>query len=193
MKTILLYTGIFVVGFIVLLAGAYLAYPHQQPEVAAKVQQEVENKELPPVYDYTKFSPLKFDTLITEVSELKKRIQLYKSAPDKNKLVIDSLVNVRKQQKKVITQLRDSLDLQKKQLIAAQKAKAKQKITGLQYSDVGKSLLSMDQGTLAPILKKLNDNMLVGLYRDGSNMQREKLLQSLDPNRAAELLKKVTQ
>jgi Mg/Co/Ni transporter MgtE len=107
--------------------------------------------------------------------------------------LIDSLINVRKQQKKVITQLRDSLDLQKKQLIAAQKAKAKQKITGLQYSDVGKSLLSMDQSALAPILKKLNDNMLVGLYRDGSNMQREKLLQSLDPNRAAELLKKVTQ
>jgi Mg/Co/Ni transporter MgtE len=51
----------------------------------------------------------------------------------------------------------------------------------------------MDPSALAPILKKLNDNMLVGLYRDGSNMQREKLLQSLDPNRAAELLKKVTQ
>ena len=193
MKTVLLFTGIFVVGFMVLLAGAYIAYPHLQPEAAAKVQQEVENKELPPIYDYTKFSPLQFDTLNTEVSELKKRIELYKSAPDKKKLLIDSLVNVRKQQKKVIVQLRDSLDLQKKQLLAARKAKEKQKAAGLQYSDVGKSLLSMDQKTLAPILKKLNDNMLVGLYRDGSNMQREKLLQSLDPNRAAELLKKVTQ
>ncbi|HKI45650.1 MAG TPA: hypothetical protein VKA08_10000 [Balneolales bacterium] len=193
MKTVLLYTGIFVVGFIVLLAGAYIAYPHLHPKVVAKVQQEVDNKELPPIYDYTKFSPLKFDTLTTEVSKLKKQIQLYKSVPDKNKLLIDSLVKVRKLQKKVITQLRDSLDLQKKQLIADRKTKTKQKVTGLQYSDVGKSLLSMDPSALAPILKKLNDNMLVGLYRDGSNMQREKLLQSLDPNRAAELLKKVTQ
>lgn len=192
MKTVLLYTGIFVVGFIVMLAGAYFLYPHMHPEVAAKVKQEIQDKQLPPIYDYTKFSPLKFDTLNSEVAELKKKIQSYKSEPNKYQLLADSLNKVGKKQQKVIVQLRDSLDLQKKQLVAALAKEKKKKQTGLQYSDVGKSLLSMDPGALAPILKKLNDNMLVGLYKDGSNMQRQKMLQSLDPNRAAELLKIVT-
>lgn len=192
MKTILLYTGIFIVGFVVLFAGTYLLFPYLKPKEAAEVHHFIENKGLPPIYDYTKYSPLKMDSLTAEVSELKKKIKHYKSAPHRNKLLVDSLVNVGKQQKHIIEQLRDSLDLKNK-LIADQKKKTIQKKAGLQFSDVGKSLLSMDPGTLAPILKKLNDNMLVGLYKDGSNMQREKLLQSLDPSRAAELLKKVTQ
>lgn len=193
MKTVLLYTGIFIVGFIVMLAGAYILFPHQHPEMAAKVKQAMEDKQLPPIYDYTKFSPLKFDTLSSEVTELRKKIQNYKSSPGKYQLLADSLNKVGKKQQKVIVQLRDSLDMQRKQLAVAMAKKKKQKKTGLQYSDIGQSLLSMDPGALAPILKKLNDNMLVGLYRDGSNMQRQKLLQSLDPSRAAELLKRVTQ
>ncbi len=192
MKTILLYTGIFVVGFIVLFAGMYLVYPYLQPEKAAKAQEAVQSEQLPPIYDYTTFSPLKIDTLNTIIARLKKEIRAHKSAPDKYKVLSDSLVKVSKQQKQLIGRLRDSLDVQEK-AIAAQLKKNKPKSKGIQFSEVTKSLLSMDEKSLSPILKKLNDNMLVGLYRDGSNMQREKLLRSLNPDRAAQLLKKVAQ
>lgn len=192
MKTVLLFAGVFIVGFIVLFAGTYMLYPTLQPEKASQVQQAMEDSLLPPIYDYTKFSPLKLDTLKTEVTELQNRVEQYRSAPQKNKLLVDSLLKVGKQQKRIITRLRDSLSIQRK-MLATKKKQEKKARAGMQFSEVSKSLLSMDQNALAPILKKLNDNMLVGLYRDGSNMQREKLLQSLDPDRAAKLLKKVTQ
>ncbi|MDZ7772880.1 MAG: hypothetical protein U5K31_09095 [Balneolaceae bacterium] len=57
--------------------------------------------------------------------------------------------------------------------------------------EISKSLLRMDEEALAPILDLLDDDQLVQLYKSSSNMQRQKLLQSLEPKKAADLLKKV--
>lgn len=195
MKTVLLYIGIFIVGFIILLAGTYFLYPYLQPEKAAQARKLVPVEHLPPVYDYTKYNPFKIDTLNAEVAQLEKQIQKYKSAPARYKSLNDSLIRAGKIRLQQIMNLQDSLTVQKKLLADVKekmKGKDKQQTAGVKLNDVTKSLLGMDEKSLAPILQKLNDNMLVGLYRDGSNMQRQKLLQSLNPDRAAELLKKVT-
>lgn len=59
------------------------------------------------------------------------------------------------------------------------------------FSERVKSLLNLDEEELAPIVRELDNHQLVRLYRHGGNIQREKLLRSLEPSRAASLMREV--
>lgn len=59
------------------------------------------------------------------------------------------------------------------------------------FADRVKSLLNLDEEELAPILSKLNNDQLTRLYRNAGNIQREKLLRSLNPDRAARLMESI--
>lgn len=52
-----------------------------------------------------------------------------------------------------------------------------------------KSFLNLDEEELAPIVSNLDNEELVRLYKGGGTIQREKLLRSLKPERAAEIMK----
>lgn len=54
-----------------------------------------------------------------------------------------------------------------------------------------KSFLNLDEEELAPIVAKLNNDELVRLYQGGGTIQREKLLRSLKPDRAASIMKEI--
>lgn len=54
-----------------------------------------------------------------------------------------------------------------------------------------KSLLNLDEEELAEIVKHLDESQLLMLYRYSGNIQREKLLRSLAPGRAAKLMRTV--
>ncbi len=54
-----------------------------------------------------------------------------------------------------------------------------------------KSLLNLDEEELAEIVKHLDESQLLMLYRYSGNIQREKLLRSLAPDRAAKLMRTV--
>lgn len=54
-----------------------------------------------------------------------------------------------------------------------------------------KSLLNLDEEELAGIVKHLDESQLLLLYRYSGNIQREKLLRSLAPDRAAKLMRTV--
>lgn len=54
-----------------------------------------------------------------------------------------------------------------------------------------KSLLNLDEEELAPIVNQMSNAQLVRLYRGGGNIQREKLLRSLESERAAELITEI--
>jgi Mg/Co/Ni transporter MgtE len=56
---------------------------------------------------------------------------------------------------------------------------------------IAKSLLNLDEEKLSPIVNKLNNKQLMAIYNTASNMQRQKLLQSLTPDKAADIVKKV--
>jgi hypothetical protein len=62
---------------------------------------------------------------------------------------------------------------------------------GEAFADRVKSLLNLDEEELAPILSKLNNDQLTRLYRSAGNIQREKLLRSLNPDRAARLMESI--
>lgn len=52
-----------------------------------------------------------------------------------------------------------------------------------------KSFLNLDEEELAPIVSNMDNEELVRLYKGGGTIQREKLLRSLKPERAAEIMK----
>ncbi len=59
------------------------------------------------------------------------------------------------------------------------------------FADRVKSLLNLEEEELAPILTRLNNDQLIRLYRSAGNIQREKLLRSLNPDRAARLMESI--
>lgn len=59
------------------------------------------------------------------------------------------------------------------------------------FSERVKSLLNLDEEELAAIVKHMDEDQLVLLYRNSGNIQREKLLRSLVPERAAKLMRTV--
>lgn len=62
---------------------------------------------------------------------------------------------------------------------------------GEAFADRVKSLLNLDEEALTPILAKMNNDQLTRLYRSAGNIQREKLLRSLNPDRAARLMESI--
>ncbi len=190
MKTVIKIIGILMVGFILAMVGSYLVYPYLNPKQAIKVKKMVENTGLPPEYDFTNFNPLKVDTLNRQIDQL--RTQLQKALADKtDKMIIDSLQKITGRQADRIAGLEDSLS-RKEEIASSRKEVPAYDAEEVKFQEVSKSLLTMDEDALAPILAKLDDHILVGLYLGSSNIQRQKLLQSLTPARAANLLKKVT-
>lgn len=59
------------------------------------------------------------------------------------------------------------------------------------FSERVKSLLNLDEEELAPIVNQMSNMQLVRLYKGGGNIQREKLLRSLESERAAELMTEI--
>lgn len=60
-----------------------------------------------------------------------------------------------------------------------------------EFSERVKSLLNLDEEELEPIANQMTQNELVKIFKNSSNMQREKLLRSLSPERAAKLMREI--
>jgi len=64
-------------------------------------------------------------------------------------------------------------------------------ITEEEFADNIKSLLSLDDENLSPIINEMNDEQLIRLYKAGNSLQRKKLLRALKSKRAANLMTEV--
>lgn len=60
-----------------------------------------------------------------------------------------------------------------------------------EFSERVKSLLNLDEEELKPIANQMTQDELVRIYRNSGNIQREKLLRSLNPERAAKLMREI--
>jgi Mg/Co/Ni transporter MgtE len=60
-----------------------------------------------------------------------------------------------------------------------------------EFSERVKSLLNLDEEDLTPIASQMTQQELVKIYQTSSNLQREKLLRSLTPERAAKLMQEI--
>lgn len=60
-----------------------------------------------------------------------------------------------------------------------------------EFSERVKSLLNLDEEDLTPIANQMTQKELVKIYNSSGNLQREKLLRSLSPERATKLMQEI--
>ncbi len=116
-----------------------------------------------------------YATMEEKVSRFQKDIQELKMKVDSLTIVNDSLTQQLVQ--------RDSS--------ANEVLTADTEISEEEFSENIKSLLDLDIESLSPILNKMSDEQLVKIFKAGSGLQRKKLLQSLESDRAAKLMSEV--
>lgn len=174
-KKIGIWAGGFIGSFIVILGLVYLLFPYLNPEKAASVEKK--KPEIQQIsYDPSKYSLDRVDSLNHEIST--------------QQVLIDSLMRSDSLKQQMIDSLRQQLEKQPEQKFAKQ-------VSAIESEDIqaikeaSKPLLKLDEEALAPIVDLLDEDQLIMLYRKGSGREREKLLRTLKPQKAAQILKKV--
>ncbi|MEX0773122.1 MAG: hypothetical protein WD038_08155 [Balneolales bacterium] len=164
-KKILKYTAAFIASFLILIVAAYFAYPY------------INEDDIPE-------GGMGMDV----VEQLREEVEAEEAAQDS--IEVDPLtVMENKYQGKI-----DSLYVVMEEMEAHYKeelADKKEVELSKDMEDVTRALLNLDERVVAPIVNQLEDDQLIKLYRAGSNMQRERLLGSLDPDKASNILRQV--
>lgn len=66
-----------------------------------------------------------------------------------------------------------------------------EKDEGEEFLEKVKSLLNLDEQELAPIINQMSNQQLIRLYNGGGSLHKEKLLRSLEPERAAAIMTEI--
>lgn len=205
-KQIAIYGGGFLGSFLVLLGIMYMIYPYLHPEKVEEVQSDYSALS-GSRFDTERYSPEAVDALNQQITSLQETIDSLNSRKNKYVSTIDSL-------QLVVNEITDSLeetsasraslaetapgesaDPESGSAIGSRDpATIREEVSKAdeeELQEISKSLLRLDEDALAPIVNLLGDDQLISIYKSGSSLQRQKLLQSLEPKKAAEILKKV--
>lgn len=178
LKTIGIYTGIFVGSFILIFTATYFLYPYINPDQVQQVQKQFE------MQTDTPFEEDISNGLVQSDDSLQPRV-------DSLSAVIDSLHAVEASYEETADSLASLLEDTRSELETVRTKYSTIVSEGKEIEAVSKSVLSMDEESMSPIVNLLSEKQLVKLYNTASRMQKEKLLRALDPNKAANILKKV--
>ncbi|TNE71798.1 hypothetical protein EP331_08455 [bacterium] len=176
-RIIILVVG-FIVAFFLFMVLAFYIYPVINPDVKLG-----HNEGEVYLYDYAQFGPQAINELKKKVSSLELEVNEKRAKEMKDLALIDSLY-----------QLNLSME---DELAAFRMGSAKTGLTtslgkiDSKVAEVTKSLLRLEEDELALIVNRLDNSELVRIYNTSSNLQREKLLRSLEPNKVKQLLKSV--
>ncbi len=170
--------GKFVGVFLVILIAMYFLYPylHPQPEQEATDEDEWGVSDL--ANSPFNYSLEASDSLKTQVNELQKSIDSLTNIQQQRQVKIDSL-----------EQLASQMEVAPQQTNTAQTND--EEGSSEQFKNVSRSLLELDEEELSPILDRLDNDELIGLYKSANNMQRSKMLRSLGSDKAAVILKEI--
>jgi hypothetical protein len=193
-------TGLFVVSSLVLALAAYFLYPYLNEQ---KYRQTVEDFQ---TQDSTAFisagldgsqprtHSLRLDSLQKEEKRLRHLVDSLQAANTSLKEQLEELAKADSARKAVADEvtagaLQDNIS---EDLLAADNnGSIPTPAEREPFSERVKSLLNLDEEELALIINHLSNSQLVRLYRGGGTIQREKLLRSLKPERAAELIEEI--
>ncbi|HKJ46943.1 MAG TPA: hypothetical protein VJ991_14015 [Balneolales bacterium] len=171
-KKIIIYIVALIGAFLISLVASFYIYPLVHPNAVPK------KSNLPTMQLSGKASQKSSSEIIKDlrvkIGGMDHKIDSLTTQRKKDKATIDSLKNIVESKVKLIAQLQHA------SLTKKENAKF-----------IAKSLLNLDEERLSPIVNKLNNKQLMALYNTASNMQRQKLLQSLTPDKAADIVKKV--
>lgn len=163
--------------FVAIIIAMYFLYPLIHPEEIVDTQEEEEWDTARVEFNPGSYSPEAADSLNSQIDLLQQ--------------TIDSL---RTKERNYLSEI-DSLEFLASQLEQESEEAAIQNtdeiVSSEHLKDISRSLLELDEEELRPILDRLNNNQLTGLYKSSNNMQRSKLLRSLGPDKAAVILKEI--
>ncbi len=172
-KNLLIGVGALIGAFLISAVISFYIYPIIHPEVK-KAKNDQPKKQIAQSDSLKNVSP--------EVRKLTLRIsQLQMSNDTLNRLTTSQAAQ--------IDSLQSLLDTKSKKLALLQKNVVVKQNQNLE--ETVKSVLNLDEDALSPIVNKLSYSELLVLYKKASSMQKEKLLKSLNSDKAAEILKKV--
>lgn len=206
-------TGLLVIPFLVLTVAMYFLYPYlneeKYNEVVAKFNTDEKKVErlAPHERTITSDGGSNSTTLEKDFDTLSGQIEALKSQNIDLQTRLDSIraLNEELQQKldKKAKALKDTKQNQADAVVKQNQPQAtdfaqaatqngqKQTQDTEAFSERVKSLLNLDEEQLAPIVNQMSNDQLIRLYRGGGTIQRQKLLRSLKPDRAAKIMTEI--
>tara|TARA_Y100001935_G_scaffold217449_1_gene189745 strand:+ start:199688 stop:200284 length:597 start_codon:yes stop_codon:yes gene_type:complete len=186
--------GLLIVPVIVFTVAMYFLYPVISKDKYERIAENFERKQngLPPLPDVDSLvvsdslnvdgeakPEINSDTLTVDMLDA---ILAQQEVKQNNPLkpVVDSL-------NAVIANLEKQLEEEKKKASSLVEETKNQE----EFAVRVKSLLNLEENELAPILDKMSSKQLVKLYNSGGSTQREKILRSLNSEKAARLMTEV--
>lgn len=178
--------GILAGSLLLLIVAAYFTYPYLNEE---------KHQEVVTMYRGTEFIDTDEGYIGREFEQLHEQLEASKQQRDSLVSMIDSLKLVNEELNKEIVEYSEASEIiqiaEGDGVNERNTAGARGEFAEEDFSERVKSLLNLDEGELAPIVNKMSNGQLVRLYRGGGNIQREKLLRSLEPERAAEIMNEI--
>jgi len=206
--TILKITGILLVPFLIMLGGVFFLYPHMNEEkyneIVETFEQQQEESFNEGAFSYkpgdnkqdtvsgtfsdsvatqSSMDSLSVDTAyiageVESMGQSLNTVEMFEENEIRLHGVIDSLY-VRIDQ---LEQLVDSLQ---------NPIEENNELDPTEFADRVKSLLNLEEEELGPILKNMTKGQIVRLYNGGGTIQRQKILRSLEADKAAELMTEI--
>jgi seryl-tRNA synthetase len=189
--------GIFFGSLLLLTAGFFFAYPHINEE---RYNEIIENFRDDDVIDAMfegdrRYIGIEFNELIDQIEKLRAEESTWSARFDSLNAVNSRLIS----DIEALTERKEELANVKEELALRASEEGNEysaldvnsNETPEDISERVKSLMNLDEEELAPIVNQLSNEHLVRIYRNAGNMQREKLLRSLNPERAAEIVREI--
>ncbi|MGN8226754.1 hypothetical protein [Gracilimonas sp. BCB1] len=185
---ILKIAGLITVPLLVMIVAMYFLYPYINKEDYQELVQTQQEK-LDSEFDALGI-PAQGDSVIAVLSD---------TTVVMDSVAIDTLVNNELQlaleENTLLHKRVDSLIAEIEMLRANQPEETGtediQELSKEEFAQRIKSLLNLEEDDLAPILEKMTNEQLVRLYNGGGTIQREKILRSLNSDKAAKLMTEI--
>lgn len=181
-RIILIIVGLILAFFLFMVISFYL-YPVFNPD--ADFSMGMGGNEY--LYDYAAYGPAIVADLKKKVEALEKEVQTKRQKEMQDLTLIDSLFQANLSLEDEIAQYKL---LEQRGMFAGGAGEQEQSVDA-KIEQIAKSLLRLDEEELAQILNRLSDNLLIKLYNSSSTIQREKLMRSLEPGKAATIIRTV--
>lgn len=175
-----------VLAFLLFLVVSFYVYPAINPEAKMSFNDgEVY------LYDYASFGPKSLREMKDKIDALERELSQRKSKEIKDIALIDSLFQATMQMEDELLTLKSAAPQSSNGLADIGVDDSGNFEQDPKVKEIAKSLMRLDEEELRMILSPLSDKQIIQLYATSSNSQREKLLRSLEPLKAASILKRL--
>lgn len=191
-KKILKILGFITVPVLPMVIAMYFLFPYLNEEKYREISSKYED-------NWVLGDSSDVELIGEDFATLKERSQVFQENISELKQEIDSLKSLNDSLSTLVMNRADSLrtlkNLEQNQDGSGEPkqetAQTEQPLNEEELRETVKTLLSMEDENLAPILKEMGDRQILLLYKAGNSLERKKLLRALDFKRAANLMTEV--